>query len=403
MTLGQKLYNLRTKANMTQEQLAEKMNVSRQSISKWESDASRPDLEKLKLLAELYQISLDELLGKENIVPVSSDTAKKNKDILHLKRITAGLSVVSFVLAGSLIAVTVSLSAQINALRDQVAVYSVPVYYPTTTSSDNPTDDMDTFFQSFSAQVQNVSDTAAMISFRAVLKSYTDTTLLTLLLQSQTDTENTPFNVTLTLENGTFTGTAELPLTTDSYQITGCIDTDGKKQTVDLFLPTNSGSGALSLLSLTDWQPLVHLNSSSFDNNTCSGVFSVSTYIPQQMSHISDVKLEVTKDEGTLYSHTLDENELDIIRDSGIANMNYSFRLPSSDNLWEQSLLLHLSWFNDLLKQTITYETKITDDIMLNGNDGEFVYFEQDINDAYLTPVTVTMTPEKKGHLGQTK
>ena len=68
MTLGQNLYNLRTKANMTQEQLAEKMNVSRQSISKWESDAARPDLEKLKLLAELYHISIDELLGKEKVL-----------------------------------------------------------------------------------------------------------------------------------------------------------------------------------------------------------------------------------------------------------------------------------------------------------------------------------------------
>ena len=44
MTLGEKLYTLRTKQNMTQEQLAEKLQVSRQSISKWESDATRPDL-----------------------------------------------------------------------------------------------------------------------------------------------------------------------------------------------------------------------------------------------------------------------------------------------------------------------------------------------------------------------
>ena len=47
MTLGEKLYTLRTKQNMTQEQLAEKLQVSRQSISKWESDATRPDLGKL--------------------------------------------------------------------------------------------------------------------------------------------------------------------------------------------------------------------------------------------------------------------------------------------------------------------------------------------------------------------
>ena len=54
MTLGEKLYTLRTKQNMTQEQLAEKLQVSRQSISKWESDATRPDLGKLKFLAEFY-------------------------------------------------------------------------------------------------------------------------------------------------------------------------------------------------------------------------------------------------------------------------------------------------------------------------------------------------------------
>lgn len=66
MTLGEKLYTLRTKQNMTQEQLAEKLQVSRQSISKWESDATRPDLGKLKFLAEFYHISLDALLD-ENV------------------------------------------------------------------------------------------------------------------------------------------------------------------------------------------------------------------------------------------------------------------------------------------------------------------------------------------------
>ena len=65
MTLGEKLYTLRTKQTMTQEQLAEKLQVSRQSISKWESDATRPDLGKLKFLAEFYQVSLDKLLDED--------------------------------------------------------------------------------------------------------------------------------------------------------------------------------------------------------------------------------------------------------------------------------------------------------------------------------------------------
>lgn len=81
MTLGEKLYTLRTKQNMTQEQLAEKLQVSRQSISKWESDATRPDLEKLKFLAEFYQVSLDQLLDENmDIFAEESSDLTQNDD-----------------------------------------------------------------------------------------------------------------------------------------------------------------------------------------------------------------------------------------------------------------------------------------------------------------------------------
>lgn len=55
MTLGEKIYKLRTKRSMTQEQLAEKIGVSRQYLSKWETDSAIPDIEKLKLLVEFYR------------------------------------------------------------------------------------------------------------------------------------------------------------------------------------------------------------------------------------------------------------------------------------------------------------------------------------------------------------
>ena len=58
MTLGEKIYKLRTKRSMTQEQLAEKIGVSRQSVSKWETDSAIPDIEKLKLLAEIFEVSI---------------------------------------------------------------------------------------------------------------------------------------------------------------------------------------------------------------------------------------------------------------------------------------------------------------------------------------------------------
>lgn len=56
MTLGEKIYKLRTKRSMTQEQLAEKIGVSRQSVSKWETDSAIPDIEKLKLPAEIFDM-----------------------------------------------------------------------------------------------------------------------------------------------------------------------------------------------------------------------------------------------------------------------------------------------------------------------------------------------------------
>ena len=62
MTLGEKLSRLRRENNYTQEQLADILGVSRQAISKWESDTTYPETEKLLKLGELYDCSMDYLL-----------------------------------------------------------------------------------------------------------------------------------------------------------------------------------------------------------------------------------------------------------------------------------------------------------------------------------------------------
>lgn len=69
MTTGEKLQNLRKKNNYTQEELADVMNVSRQAISKWESDVAFPETEKLIALSKLYKCSIDYLLNNENDDP----------------------------------------------------------------------------------------------------------------------------------------------------------------------------------------------------------------------------------------------------------------------------------------------------------------------------------------------
>ncbi len=62
MSLGQTIHTLRTQKNMSQGDLADALNVSRQSISKWETDTSVPELDKLISLSQLFGVTLDELV-----------------------------------------------------------------------------------------------------------------------------------------------------------------------------------------------------------------------------------------------------------------------------------------------------------------------------------------------------
>ncbi len=70
MNIGERIYNLRTEADMSQGDLAEKLNVSRQSVSKWENNNSTPDIEKLVLIASVFGITVDELV-KDEATPVN--------------------------------------------------------------------------------------------------------------------------------------------------------------------------------------------------------------------------------------------------------------------------------------------------------------------------------------------
>lgn len=63
MTLSEKLFALRRQAGLSQEELAERLGISRQAVGKWENGTATPELQKLRELARLYQITLGELLG----------------------------------------------------------------------------------------------------------------------------------------------------------------------------------------------------------------------------------------------------------------------------------------------------------------------------------------------------
>ena len=67
MTFGEKLKKLRKENGLTQEELAEKLYVTRTAVSKWETDKGFPAIDSLKLISELFQISLDELISDSDV------------------------------------------------------------------------------------------------------------------------------------------------------------------------------------------------------------------------------------------------------------------------------------------------------------------------------------------------
>lgn len=67
MNISEKIISLRKKNGWSQEELAQKVGVSRQSVSKWESDQSMPDLDKAMLLARTFEVSCDYLLGTNEV------------------------------------------------------------------------------------------------------------------------------------------------------------------------------------------------------------------------------------------------------------------------------------------------------------------------------------------------
>ena len=65
MTFGEKLRNARKEAGFSQEQLAEKLSVSRSAVAKWETDNGMPDVGNLKAIATLLNVSIDYLLDED--------------------------------------------------------------------------------------------------------------------------------------------------------------------------------------------------------------------------------------------------------------------------------------------------------------------------------------------------
>ena len=85
MEFNEKLQKLRTGEKLTQEELAEKLYVSRTAISKWESGRGYPSIDSLKAIAQYFHITIDELIGGEEMITLAEkDIEASNKKHLYL-------------------------------------------------------------------------------------------------------------------------------------------------------------------------------------------------------------------------------------------------------------------------------------------------------------------------------
>ncbi len=114
MNLGDKIVNLRKKNNLTQEDLAEKVGVTRQTISKWELEETAPDINQAKKLSKIFNISLDELTNNDLnnvLVEKISNTERLAGIIIKLLKIL-GIGIVAFISAMILLFIFFNVSSR---------------------------------------------------------------------------------------------------------------------------------------------------------------------------------------------------------------------------------------------------------------------------------------------------
>jgi transcriptional regulator with XRE-family HTH domain len=89
MDFNNRLYQLRKKKGFSQEELANRLNVSRQTVSKWEVGDSTPDMEKLIAISDLFDVSLDNLvMGKEDDAQPPTSAKSEFATVLNEKVLT---------------------------------------------------------------------------------------------------------------------------------------------------------------------------------------------------------------------------------------------------------------------------------------------------------------------------
>ena len=124
-TLGTRLVELRKKYNFTQADIGEKLNESVQAVSKWENDLSLPDYDYLIKLADLFNTSIDELLGRKKEIVRQEENKDKNKLLFKISIKSADGDEININLPLSVIKVLVENNSNTNIISGNESLKNI--------------------------------------------------------------------------------------------------------------------------------------------------------------------------------------------------------------------------------------------------------------------------------------
>lgn len=401
MKLGKKIYTLRTQRGLTQEQLAEQLGVSRQSISKYEYDQSTPELEKIKQIAEIFGVTPDYLINDEIDIPkndteetvsskngslentskqitdaadsTDSDQTEKNSEffssnIEELNRKTDALQAqynhlnkamktACILAATAMFMITVMLSATnvyqsslISALQQNQNT----TYY--TGSADIEEDLVDQIFSTYEYGVKKYNEADNTVDFFISCKpiKYSSATTISALFSFE---NGEVYDYTLSENTGVFSETITLPLTADNYDLSFLMDNQEEKQNVDVIYAQN-------LLDNLDWHPSITITpkNRSIKNDT-DGTATLSGEVCIQsddandttmfLPSISDIKLVFSVEEHIIFEHALTQQQVEEIQMEYGPSIPYEFNIDN--HLMGQQIDIYVEYKNSHINKKLRY------------------------------------------------
>ncbi len=200
MTLGERIQKYRKMKGLSQEELGKLLHISRQTISKWESNQSSPDIQSWKAMADVFGISLEELLDESKKIKTDQSTNHRNMIIIF------GIVIFVVIIMESYVAV--KMSERIDALEEANSSLQQQIndFY-----GDQPISlDTNSICSYFSGYISDIKKDSYNINIDLILKNYQDNTIAQVIFKTDKDT----YTLSLNKEEDHFKETINLPIQT---------------------------------------------------------------------------------------------------------------------------------------------------------------------------------------------